>query len=318
MVLFIDQNVVESVPKTLQEFLNHYPSLYNRSKNFALLPVQPVDPCFSLYVGQGEFAVVPKCDKILKVIGSDDATTCHIIILKDSYGNVAVAHFDGNGQEYESLQTMTTELQTFNGSFQEPVEVFVVGGYRSDSENISNTSESLSLKILKYLCSIDVPLSLQILCTVDLNTKSVNGNPFPIFYGVAVSQETGEVFPANFSVPVPNHILRSASMWVTGSQGPQSPRNIYDYQNHSVTVLPFKNWNQKDFEFYSTLPSHVIMKYFSTSPLVEPPSFIGRLRSVFNLLGSYTSEEIFPGNKSKVYKITNSGEWQDVSQTVVL
>jgi len=40
-------------------------------------------PVKCLYVGQREYATVQNIDPFIDIIGSDDATTCHIVLLVD-------------------------------------------------------------------------------------------------------------------------------------------------------------------------------------------------------------------------------------------
>ena len=82
MVLTIENEKVKTVDYNLETFFAKFPSLMNSSKEFANREVKTVGReknC--LYVGQREMVICSKEDNI-DVIGSEDATTCHIGILR--------------------------------------------------------------------------------------------------------------------------------------------------------------------------------------------------------------------------------------------
>ena len=78
-----------------------------------------------LYVSQREYAVVPlSCGRI---VGSDAATTCHILIVVGA-GNVFCAHLDGvPGQETELQSILVRE---FGGVAE--IDVHIAGGFHDD------------------------------------------------------------------------------------------------------------------------------------------------------------------------------------------
>ncbi|GBO46025.1 hypothetical protein AVEN_31889-1, partial [Araneus ventricosus] len=59
-----------------------------------------IGPVGLLYVHQREFAVTTPHDKHLTVVGTEDTTTCSMVVLRHSGSGVScVAHFDGSGLE---------------------------------------------------------------------------------------------------------------------------------------------------------------------------------------------------------------------------
>ncbi|CAF3075326.1 unnamed protein product [Rotaria sp. Silwood2] len=74
---------------------------------------QPIEEISkTIYVYQREFAVIAKNDRNgLHLIGSDNATTCHILVL-DNQVAIALAHLDG-GETRESIKNMLEELNKY-------------------------------------------------------------------------------------------------------------------------------------------------------------------------------------------------------------
>jgi hypothetical protein len=74
---------------------------------------QPIEETAkTIYVHQREFAVVAKDDSNgFCFIGSDDATTCHILVL-DNQAAVALVHLDGC-ETRESIEQVLQELKLY-------------------------------------------------------------------------------------------------------------------------------------------------------------------------------------------------------------
>jgi hypothetical protein len=113
MVLVINQQIYSK--KYSLENLAEQSDLIQSSRQFASSTEikQPVEEISkTIYVHQREFAVLGKDDPNgFHLIGSDDATTCHILLL-DNQVAVALAHLDG-GQTRESIEQMLEELKQY-------------------------------------------------------------------------------------------------------------------------------------------------------------------------------------------------------------
>ena len=73
-------------------------------------PAEEVDQ--TIYVGQREFAIVANDDPHgFHWLGSDDATTCHILVL-DNQVAVALAHLDGC-ETRQSIEAICRSLQEY-------------------------------------------------------------------------------------------------------------------------------------------------------------------------------------------------------------
>jgi hypothetical protein len=126
MVLIINERVYTR--KCSLENLAEHTDLIHSSSQFASSNEikQPVEEISrTIYVHQREFSVVAQNDPNgFHLIGSDDATTCHILVL-DNQAAVALGHLDG-GETRESIEQMVLELQKYkpdNSNY----DVYLVG-----------------------------------------------------------------------------------------------------------------------------------------------------------------------------------------------
>lgn len=95
------------------------------------LVASQVGPVGLLYVRQREMAAVAHHDKNVNIIGSDDATSCIIVVVRQlGSGAVAMAHLDGTGTD-EACQTMITRVQELSMGYPEGrIELQLIGGFR--------------------------------------------------------------------------------------------------------------------------------------------------------------------------------------------
>jgi hypothetical protein len=113
MVLFINEHVY-SKKCTLENLARHtdliHSSILLASTNEYTQPSEEISR--TIYVSQREFAVLTKNDPNgFHLVGSDDATTCHILVL-DNQVAVALGHLDGC-ETQESIERMCQELQQY-------------------------------------------------------------------------------------------------------------------------------------------------------------------------------------------------------------
>jgi hypothetical protein len=113
MVLIINEHVYSK--KCSLENLVEHTELIHSSYQFASSEQikQPLEEISkTIYIHQHEFAVLAKNDPNgFHLIGSDDATTCHILILDNQFA-VALAHLDGS-ETRESIEEMLKELKQY-------------------------------------------------------------------------------------------------------------------------------------------------------------------------------------------------------------
>ena len=94
-----------------------------------------------IYVGQREVAILdPNQSFGLKSLGSEDATTCHIIVMRNPQsGKCALAHLDH--VPAKGLEHIANRLDC------DPIEFHIFGGYQDEKD----VSEELSMELLSYL-----------------------------------------------------------------------------------------------------------------------------------------------------------------------
>lgn len=138
---------IDKVPDDLETFLRQYVKS-EVSFEFVKQDKISVKSCQGLvYVGQREVAVIDPSSMTknhsLTYLGSEDATTCHIIILKNSKsGKTALAHLDQVCSS--SIEKVARNLSSADET---PVEIHIFGGYEDERE----LSQELSVDLLRFL-----------------------------------------------------------------------------------------------------------------------------------------------------------------------
>lgn len=107
-------------------------------------------------------------------------------------------------------------------------------------------------------------------CIVDLNTIVRNDRNWPIIYGVGVNIRTGEIFPATFSDKGPEVPLRHARNFT----GAQNVLDIYDSSLGMLRIGPFNYDPLRGVDLWLAQNDEFLLQHLSTSPDVEPPSFV--------------------------------------------
>jgi len=309
MVLIIDGFEVEGALPVAQLF-DKYQLLKANSLSCLGRPprrVEASDPC--VYVGQREAAVVAPGDSV-RMLGSEDATTCHVIVLRDSHtGVTGLAHLDNDEPEDFLLLerevrdrkgvTMTTrELEDLE------YDVSLLGGY-SDEEDISQDITEMLLVVMQGL---KARFTLRLACIGEVNTTVKEGVPWPKVYGGGVEVDTGEVFVAQFSYHGPDPDIRQLRLHSGGSP----LANIYDAYSGKIIVRPFSYRPMAEAGLWLQKTDQFILKYCSTSPQVEPPSFCAAMRATFRRMVSdpQPMKTVFAGNKAREYsRDETTGEW---------
>lgn len=298
-------------PNSTEEFYKCYPGVVEKGLNFAYQSVQEVEAEFSLYISQGEFGVVPGSESRIKVVGSDDATTCHIVVIRHPSGTVGVAHFDGSSREEAVVNAMVDKIEKIENGVAK-YQLSVVGGYLPEKGSIEaskNEAERLSLKILSLFIQQKSTFELSLWCTCRLNSTQGKNGPQPRVYGVGVDIYSGALFSANFKSHEPDLALRSASRWMSGEK---KLGDLYDHTSGTITIEPFYYSGMDWFGVYLQLPDEVLLNKFSTSPKVEPPQFCQDLRKVFRVFIDHPHPQLtlFPNNRPKKYIMNGSGLWE--------
>lgn len=297
MVLVINGIIQEDPPPdsgTL--FLNH-PSLIQSAEQLLSIPQKVVCPSGLLYVRQREMAVTTPFDKCVTLVGSDDVTTCIIIILRHSgSGAVGLAHLDGACTD-ECVMNMVQRIQELSLGYQEGIyELFLVGGY-ADSRHYS---EDLFYSIMYSFHKQPIEVHLLVTCVGEKNTTIRNGLNYPIAYGVAVNIKTREIFAATFPDKGPEKALRVARQLTGGQQ----VLDIYDCTSGVLRIGPFNYEPLRGVDLWLEQSDEFILQHLSTTPDVEPNHFVPEIRAALKYIHDhpFPAVTVFRDNQPRCYR----------------
>ncbi|XP_056662165.1 protein N-terminal asparagine amidohydrolase isoform X2 [Monodelphis domestica] len=278
-----------------------------RAKLLRGQPVQPVGPRGLLYVQQRELAVTSPQDGSISVLGSEDATTCHIVVLRHTgTGATCLTHCDGSDTQAE-VPLILKSLKSLSGCGQDGrLEVHLVGGFNDDRQ----LSQKLTSQLLSEFDRQEDDIHLVTFCVTELNDREENENHFPVICGIAVNIKTAEIFRASFPERGPEEELRSARS-LTG--GPMI--NIYDAKTEQLHIGPYFWMPFPHVDFWLQQDDKQLLENLSTSPLAEPPHFVPNIRSTLMFLKKYPfpGNSLFPGNRALLYKKNEGGLWEKIS-----
>lgn len=315
MPLFID-DVPISKEVSFEHFFEEYPILKKQSEEYIANHITQKKYLEKrdrvLYVFQREFATINPKQKnsSFKWISSDDATTCHIVVIIEEYTrSISLGHFDGcdmsNGLKMmmSSLVEIVKLSETKDSDVSENYSMYIFGGF-NDSEK---HSEKLFRKIIKYAMQSKYRICLKLAPAWLLNSELRGDKNVPIIFGVAVNITTAEIVIAENRSPGPDIALREARILLGENL---KMINIYDSKNGLVYLKPF----QYKISMYSTyllrLPDEKFLEYMSTSPHCEPEHFVRRSKEAitFTLENPNPYENVFNG-KMRMYELNKNNEW---------
>lgn len=285
------------------ELFDKYPHLQESARAFRSKPLVDVDPKCLLYVQQREFAATTPADNSVSVIGSEDATTCHLVVLRHTgSGAVCLAHCDGSSTWSEVPLLVKAVSLLSNVCKEGRFELHLVGGFNDETK----TSHKLSLNILAAFQKQKEEIHLETCCVTELNDNIVDGTHRPVVYGIGVNVKTGEVFPSSFSHKGPAEQLRSARTFTGGQMV-----DVYDSSRGLVKIGPCKWSPNLDIAFWLSQNDDTILKYLSTSPMAEPPHFVQHMKSTIQFLLEHpSSDSLFPDGQPQFYHRTERGDWE--------
>ncbi|KAM4697580.1 protein N-terminal asparagine amidohydrolase [Rhinophrynus dorsalis] len=305
MPLLIDSQRLD-VTKSSKRIVQMHPQLEVRAKALTSQLTQSVGPKGFLYVQQREFAVTTPNDRFISILGSEDATTCHIVVLRHTgSGATCLAHCDGSDTENEVAAILHSVNSLTRNSEGGRLELHLVGGF-IDKRRLS---QKLSSELLKAFDNQTDDIYLITYCVSELNDKEENGVHFPIIYGVAVNVKTAELFKATFQDRRPDEDLRSAYILTGGMMV-----NIYDSKTEHLSIGPYSWTPFPNIDFWLEQEDDLILEYFSTSPEAEPPNFVTHIRSTLAFLKAnpHPAKSIFTDGKPRVYRKKMDGLWERV------
>uniref|UniRef100_A0A4W4FDC9 Protein N-terminal asparagine amidohydrolase n=2 Tax=Electrophorus electricus TaxID=8005 RepID=A0A4W4FDC9_ELEEL len=288
------------------ELFSKYSHLKENAKVFSSKSLVTVEPKCLLYVQQREFAATTPADHSVSVIGSGDATTCHLVVLRHTgSGATCLAHCDGSSTWTEVPLLVNAVTSLSHHAKEGRLELHLVGGFVDDAY----TSHKLSLNILAAFQKQKEEIHLETCCITDMNDIVTDGIHRPVVYGIGVNIKTGEVFPASFPYRGPAEDVRSARTFTGGQM-----TEVYDSSKEQVRVSPCRWAPNRDIAFWLAADDDTILQYLSTSPYAEPPHFVNQIKSTIRfLLDHPNADMLFPGGQPLLFHRTEQGEWERVS-----
>ncbi|XP_022372592.1 protein N-terminal asparagine amidohydrolase isoform X3 [Enhydra lutris kenyoni] len=102
------------LPQSAGDLVRAHPPLEERARLLRGQSVQQVGPQGLLYVQQRELAVTSPKDGSVSILGSDDATTCHIVVLRHTgNGATCLTHCDGSDTRAE-VPLIMSSIKSFS------------------------------------------------------------------------------------------------------------------------------------------------------------------------------------------------------------
>ncbi|KAL6264028.1 protein N-terminal asparagine amidohydrolase [Pogonomyrmex barbatus] len=309
MVLVVGGVVLqEEIPVDSRSLYATHPIYRESAAQLHSIPAKLVGPAGLLYVQQREMAATLPHDKNVSILGSDDMTTCIIVIVRHSgSGATALAHLDGSGTE-DAAAAMIQRVTELAGEFiGGRLELQLVGGY-SDPRNYS---EELFYNILSAFHKQPVEIDLTLCCVGELNTTVRGGIHWPLIYGIGLNIKTGEIFPATFPDKGPDQALRSARQLTGGQQ----VLDIYDCNLGLLRIGPFNYDPLRGVDLWLAQSDQFILQHLSTSPEVEQPHFVQQVRATLKYIqdNQFPAVTVFRDNRPHYYgRDETSGLWQPV------
>ncbi|XP_013787100.1 protein N-terminal asparagine amidohydrolase-like [Limulus polyphemus] len=307
MPLLINGVMLEDVPPDTRTLFEAYPHF--KEVTAALIAQVPkvIGPVGLLYVHQREYAVTSPHDKNITVLGTDDTTTCIMVILKHTgSGAVALGNFDGCGME-QGVANMIRRVQEFSMNTPDGrLELHLVGGFL-DSRGYS---EDLAVRLIYTFNKQPVSIHLVTACITELN-NSLRGNiNWPVIYGIGVNVKSGEIFPATFPDKGPDVPLRSTRYFTSC----YDMLDVYDYNLGLLRIGPFNYEPMRGVDLWLSQSDEFILQHLSTSPEVQPPHFVLQVRATLKFIqqNPFPGVTVFPDNRPHFFRKDESGAWVQV------
>uniref|UniRef100_UPI00398E8D72 protein N-terminal asparagine amidohydrolase-like n=1 Tax=Pristiophorus japonicus TaxID=55135 RepID=UPI00398E8D72 len=108
-------------------------------------PAGKIDPKGLLYIQQREFAATTPQDGSVSILGTEDATTCHLVVLRHTgSGATSLGHCDGSATEMAVSMMLNAVKSLSVGCDLGRYEVHLVGGFIDER----SLSHELTLELL--------------------------------------------------------------------------------------------------------------------------------------------------------------------------
>ncbi|XP_073947370.1 N-terminal amidohydrolase 1 isoform X2 [Choristoneura fumiferana] len=311
MVVVLNGVLADECPTSVRALLLAHPGYRDAAAQLLGAAARVVGPAGLLYVAQRELAAAVPHDKNVTIIGSDDATSCIIVVVRHSgSGAVALAHLDGSGTA-EAASAMVARVQQLATGYPEGrLELQLVGGFTDPHRY----SDELFANIMLSFHRLSVEIDLTLACCCELNTALNGGSAAPLVTGVGVDIRAGDLFPATFPDKGPELPLRGART-ITGGPNSSQVLDIYDNTVGMLRIGPFNYDPLRGVDLWLEQSDDFILQHLSTTPAVEPPHFVHHIRSTLKFIQQhpFPAVTVFPENRPHYYRRDEqSGCWTPV------
>jgi len=308
MVLVLNGVLQEDCPPDTRALYHAHPVYRETAAQLLAIPNKVIGPLGLLYVQQRELAATVPHDKNVSILGSDDSTTCLIVVVRHSgSGAVALAHLDGCGTD-ESVCTMVQRVQELALGYPEGrIELQLIGGFN----DTRRYSEDLFYNVMTSFHKHPVEIDLTLACVGELNTTIRGGIHWPIITGIGINVKTGEIFPATFPDKGPDQALRTARFLTGVSQ----VLDIYDCNLGLLRIGPFNYEPLRGVDLWLEQSDDFILQHLSTAPEVEPPHFVMQIRATLKYIqdNQFPAVTVFRDNRPHYFRRDeHSGLWTPV------
>lgn len=309
MVVVLNGVLADECPASVRALLAAHPGYRDAAAALLAAPPRALGPQGLLYVMQREYAATMPLDKNVTIIGSDDATTCIIAVVRHSgSGAVSLAHLDGTGTE-EAAANMVGKLQQLALGYPEGrMELQLVGGFTDPHRY----SDDLFANIMLSFHRLSVEVDLTLACCCELNTALGAAGAAPLLCGVGVDVRSGDLFPATFPDKGPDLPLRSARC-ITGGQHVGQVLDIYDNALGMLRIGPFNYDPLRGVDLWLEQSDEFILQHLSTTPTLEPPHFVMQMRATLKYIqdNQFPAVTVFRDNRPHYYRRDeHTGCWQ--------
>ena len=281
----------------------------------------------SVYVAQREFAAVNTTKHPhIEYLGSQDATTCAIVIFK-SGDIVACVHLDGSN--YPDYLVLALE-QTFGTSA--TLETHIVGSYMDE---LGTSISDLDLLVNMMLECDTLTFNIQTCFILELNTtqitveidtrlcherdphysttpgtdgtfrKTITVNA-PKYSSLAYEIKTGKLVCAQFEDDGPERCLRCISSFM----GEDSLLRVYESELDQFVIGPKEDIQEYRYnvfdphiiEQFLIAPDQLVLRYLSSSPYAEGKDFVKHMKENLQYMKDYPDCQVhFPDSQPIVY-----------------
>ena len=299
MPLVVNGNTEDSRFRTFADFANKHSHFKGIAEEFCKKPIRNIEKSGLLYVTQGEYATVSMDDENVIVMGSEDATTCHIVVLRHTGSGVtSLGHFDGHDTSSGIKNMIAAVASSSKTNCNDgKIVLHLFGGFLDDR----NTSDRLTVSILEVIQNQHESIHLSSACFTGFNDTVEKGLHKPIIYGIGISVHDGEIFPATFLDKGPDEYVRHARNFT----GVGTMVEIYNSTYKELRIMPYKyKTNIINIPFFLIASDEDVLENLSTSPHCEPPDFVAMTRATLEHILTHPEPlvTVFPGGRPRVYK----------------